>query len=48
VKKGEGLGGGESVDHPNRWFDRSWELERLARGETTGGKSEEGKMDVDS
>lgn len=22
VKKGEGVGGGESVDHPNKWFDR--------------------------
>lgn len=26
-KKGEGLGGGVSVNHPNQWFDRSRELE---------------------
>ncbi|WVF69690.1 hypothetical protein IAT40_004469 [Kwoniella sp. CBS 6097] len=28
VKKGEGLGEGESVGHPNKWTDRSRELER--------------------
>ncbi|CED82915.1 dna primase large subunit [Phaffia rhodozyma] len=33
VQKGEGLGNGESVDHPNKWFDRSWELEKSALGE---------------
>lgn len=37
VKKGEGVGGGESVDHPNKWFDRSWELEKLAKGESASG-----------
>lgn len=31
VKKGEGLGGGENVDHPNKWFDRSWELEQAGK-----------------
>ena len=33
VKKGDGLGNGESVSHPNRYFERSRELERLANGE---------------
>lgn len=28
VKKGEGLGNGESVSHPNKWTDRSRELEK--------------------
>ncbi|WVQ69391.1 uncharacterized protein L199_007608 [Kwoniella botswanensis] len=28
IKKGEGLGGSESVAHPNKWTDRSRELER--------------------
>lgn len=27
VKKGEGLGNGESVSHPNKWTDRSREIE---------------------
>lgn len=27
IKKGEGVGGGESVTHPNKWTDRSRELE---------------------
>jgi len=26
VDKGDGLGGGDSVDHPNRYFDKSREL----------------------
>lgn len=33
VKKGDGLGNGESVSHPNRYFERSRELERIANGE---------------
>lgn len=33
VKKGDGLGSGESVSHPNRYFERSRELERAANGE---------------
>jgi len=28
VKKGEGIGNDESVSHPNKWADRSRELER--------------------
>ena len=32
VKKGEGLGGGESVAHPNKYVARSRELERAAMG----------------
>lgn len=33
IKKGDGLGNGESVSHPNRYFERSRELERIANGE---------------
>jgi DNA primase large subunit len=33
VKKGDGLGSGESVSHPNRYFERSRELEKLANGD---------------
>jgi DNA primase large subunit len=28
VKRGEGLGGGDSVNHPNRYYERSREIER--------------------
>jgi DNA primase large subunit len=28
IKKGEGLGAGESVSHPNKFADRSRELEK--------------------
>lgn len=34
VKKGDGLGSGESVSHPNRYFERSRELEKAASGDT--------------
>ncbi|PWN48323.1 DNA primase large subunit [Violaceomyces palustris] len=33
VKKGEGLGNGESVSHPNRYFERSWSKFRQVQGE---------------
>lgn len=33
VKKGDGLGNGESIAHPNRYFERSWNLSREAGGE---------------
>lgn len=39
VKRGEGLGSGESVDHPNKYFERSWSIERGA------GKEGDGKPD---
>ena len=35
VKKGDGLGSGESVSHPNRYFERSRELEKLANGDVS-------------
>ncbi|PWN99924.1 DNA primase, large subunit [Tilletiopsis washingtonensis] len=28
IRKGDGLGNGESVNHPNRYFERSWEVSR--------------------
>ncbi|GAA5940600.1 DNA primase subunit PRI2 [Sporobolomyces koalae] len=31
VQKGDGLGGGDSVDHPNRYFDKSRQLVKDAR-----------------
>ena len=34
VKKGDGLGNGESTSHPNRYFERSRELEKIALGDT--------------
>ncbi|TIA75559.1 hypothetical protein E3P89_03625 [Wallemia ichthyophaga] len=33
VRKGDGLGGGESVNHPNRYFERSLELSGEAQAE---------------
>ncbi|KAE8540423.1 hypothetical protein D1P53_003369 [Cryptococcus gattii VGV] len=44
VKKGEGLGNGESVSHPNKWADRSRELEKEV---IDGIKKKEEAMDVD-
>lgn len=44
VKKGEGLGNGESVSHPNKWADRSRELEKEV---LDGIKKKEEAMDVD-
>ncbi|KGB80170.1 DNA primase large subunit [Cryptococcus deuterogattii R265] len=44
VKKGEGLGNGESVSHPNKWADRSRELENEV---IDGIKKKEEPMDVD-
>lgn len=41
IKKGDGLGNGESVSHPNRYFERSRELERIANGEVPTAKAEE-------
>nr|ASF90196.1 hypothetical protein SPAR05346 [Bartheletia paradoxa] len=32
VKKGDGLGAGASVDHPNVYFEKSWTLEKEAEG----------------
>lgn len=36
AKKGDGLGGGESVTHPNLYFDRSRALEEATNGTTDG------------
>lgn len=44
VRKGEGLGNGESVSHPNKWADRSRELEKEV---LDGIKKKEEAMDVD-
>jgi DNA primase large subunit len=43
IKRGDGLGAGENVSHPNRYFDRSRELER----ESKGAAPEPVKMEVD-
>ena len=44
VKKGEGVGGGESVTHPNQYATRSMELDK-AKKESV--KTEPAAMDVD-
>lgn len=36
VKKGEGVGGGESVTHPNQYAARSRELEKKIKEEMDG------------
>jgi DNA primase large subunit len=41
VAKGEGIGKGDSVDHPNRYFDRSRALYKEQREKET---SEDGKV----
>lgn len=33
IKNGEGLGKGQSVDHPNRYFDESRKIIRAAEGD---------------
>lgn len=40
VMKGDGLGGGDSVDHPNRYFDKSRQLVRDSKAKEE--KEEEG------
>jgi len=47
VQKGDGLGGGDSVDHPNRYFDKSRQIVRDVKAaevkeeeKTTGVKKE--------
>lgn len=42
VQKGDGLGGGDSVDHPNRYFDASRKAIKEARDKL---KQEEDAMD---
>lgn len=44
VHKGEGLGGGDSVDHPNRYFDASRKVIREAKDKM---KKEEGEDGAD-
>jgi DNA primase large subunit len=44
VKKGEGIGSGESVSHPNQYTARSRELEREQYGEVSAPDS----MEVDA
>lgn len=43
VKKGEGLGGGESVGHPNEYAQRSRELEK-SRAEAATAEAESTMM----
>lgn len=42
VEKGEGIGAGDSVDHPNKFFDQSWKLEKerldAVRAKAEGGE----------
>ncbi|WVQ83184.1 hypothetical protein IAT38_005323 [Cryptococcus sp. DSM 104549] len=47
LKKGEGLGNGESVDHPNKWVDRSRELEKEGLEQVETKKEEPEPMQVD-
>ncbi|GAA5963393.1 hypothetical protein JCM3765_003053 [Sporobolomyces pararoseus] len=43
VSKGDGLGGGDSVDHPNRYFDKSRQLVKEAKAKEV--KEEVGKKE---
>lgn len=48
VVRDEGIGNGDSVDHPNRFFDRSRVVRKAAAEEEEKKVKEEGvKMDVD-
>lgn len=42
VPKGEGIGGGDSVDHPNRYFDASRKAIKEAQEKVEKVKGEEG------
>jgi DNA primase large subunit len=46
VKKGEGVGGGESVTHPNQYAARGIELEKAQEAKTEPVKTE--AMEVES
>lgn len=52
VHKGDGLGGGDSVDHPNRYFDKSRQLVKdAAQAKLEGGdvkKEDDVAMVVDA
>jgi DNA primase large subunit len=45
VKKGEGVGGGESVTHPNQYAARSMELEKLKVEGLKVGPADESMID---
>jgi DNA primase large subunit len=44
VKKGEGVGGGESVTHPNQYAARSRELEKAQTEGTTARANDDGMV----
>lgn len=46
VDKGSGIGEGESVDHPNQYFDKSREI-LIERKKEDDSKVKSAKMDVD-
>lgn len=46
VKKGEGVGGGESVTHPNQYAARSRELEKVRQELETGPTDDSVAMEV--
>lgn len=45
VKKGDGLGEGESVSHPNRYFERSWSLVKDGKSSSTSASGGSGNDD---